>query len=134
MNVDGISVDLSFASLPLYPTLLPDSLDLLSDSLLQHVSEHVRLLRLYRIDASFALGLSLFCIHSKQNTGQGCVSKDLRRNPISPESGCASHRSSLATQVLPKCHGIHGWHQHRSSPPCAGFTFTGCSFEYVQFL
>lgn len=43
MQIDGVSVDISFATLPSYPFTLPDSLDVLSNDILRNVSEHVNL-------------------------------------------------------------------------------------------
>ena len=41
MNIDDISVDISFATLPCYPFTLPESLDILSPNILRNVNEHV---------------------------------------------------------------------------------------------
>lgn len=41
MEIDGVSVDISFASLPSYPFKLPENLDILSNDILRNVSEHV---------------------------------------------------------------------------------------------
>ena len=40
MEIDGVSVDISFASLPSYPFKLPENLDILSNDILRNVSEH----------------------------------------------------------------------------------------------
>lgn len=63
MEIDGVSVDISFASLPSYPFKLPEFLDILSNDILRNVSEHVNpSTRALFVDASLAYRMSLYRI------------------------------------------------------------------------